>query len=165
MTILNQFSYPLIALGVLLVSLLLLRRLVRVPWRYVAGIEVLLAALFVIGFFVLRPGASDVSTVEEARALIGNGRPTFVEFFSNYCTGCLVARPAVDAVIEQIDGEFNILRINIHSSEGRDLRDQYEFSFTPEFVLFTPQGVEVWRAHVPPGEAELNAARKSVAAS
>jgi thiol-disulfide isomerase/thioredoxin len=159
MSQLNQFSYPIIALIAVIGALVVMRRLIRLRWRYVAGVVVALIFLFSAGFFLLRPGAGDVSDLQTARSMIGNNRPTFVEFFSNYCTGCLLLRPTVDGIVADIDDEFNILRINIHSAEGRALREQYDYSFTPEFVLFDAQGQEVWRDHAPPTLAQLELAR------
>lgn len=68
---------------------------------------------------------------------------------------CLAARPAVDGIVNNIQGDFNILRVDIHTDIGRMLRENLNFSFTPEFVLFNDQGVEVWRGHTPPTPEQL----------
>ena len=161
MALFNQFSYIFIGLIAMALTFLALRISRKVPLRTVIGIEVALAVLLLIGFFALRPGNNDVENAETARVMISsaNDKPTFVEFFSNYCTGCLLARPAVDALVSEIDGEFNIIRVNIHSTVGRDLRNTYGFTFTPEFVLFGPSGQEIWRAHSPPNQDAVERAR------
>lgn len=150
----NQYSFVFLSLGILL-SIGLALRLLNIKWRTVGiSLGVGLVAL-VIGWAVLRPNLSDVNTVEAAENLIANGKPTFVEFFSQYCLGCVAARPEVDALVTQIDDDFNILRVDIHTDFGRALREKYTFSFSPEFVLFDTQGQEVWRAHVPPAKTDL----------
>lgn len=154
----NQYSYVLIAAGVVLgVSILL--RLFRVRWAGVGGIALVLVVLFTTGWLLLRPGASDVDSLEAADALLSNGNPTFVEFFSNYCAGCISVRPAVDSLVENLrtryGDQYNVLRVDIHTTFGRELRRRYGFSYTPEFVLFDGSGNEVWRDHVPPTETEL----------
>ena len=165
MNIFNQFSYPMIAAVVLVVLFLLLRRYNKANWQGIVGAEILAAAIFVGGWALLQPGAGDVNDIDGAQMTLTNGRPTFIEFFSNYCTGCLLMRPSVDQLVEGIDGEFNILRVNIHSEVGRELRQRYAFSFTPEFLLLTPNGNIVWRDHIPPSEGDLALARTNDAAT
>ncbi|MCB9451955.1 MAG: hypothetical protein H6672_10980 [Anaerolineaceae bacterium] len=82
-SVFNQYSFVLISAVVLLVVFGLLRAK-RVSWRITLGALLPLAAVLALGFFVLRPGTSDVNSYTEAVATIANGRPTFLEFFSNY---------------------------------------------------------------------------------
>ncbi len=150
--IFNQYSYVLISLGVLAASIVLLWRYVP-DKRIVAGTMVALVTFSVVGMLLLRPGTSDINSVSAAQAALRNGKPTFMEFFSNYCAGCLAVRPTVDLLVAEIEDEYNILRIDIHTDFGRELRQNFQFTYTPEFVLFDNQGQEVWRAHtIPPRE-------------
>lgn len=158
MQIANQFSF--VIFGVLiLVGLVVFLILCRARWQIVMIAGLSFIALFGTAFLLLRPGASDVDSLEEAEAMLTNGQPTFLEFFSNYCTGCLMARPAVDQLVTEIDaqynGRFNVLRVDIHTPVGRALRERYGFSFTPEFILFNHDGREVWRSHAPPASREI----------
>lgn len=157
---LNQISYPLIASTVVLTILIVTRFILKIQWRYTALIEGAVVLVFVIGFLVLRPGTGDQETLTDIAPVLANDRPTLVEFFSNYCTSCLLLRPTVDQMARDLHDEFNILRINIHSPNGRRLRQQYNFSFTPEFILFDANGQEVWRDHAPPTQTQLDLARK-----
>lgn len=156
--IFNQYSYVLISLAVLIAAVLVLSRFAvsrRIISVTVAGLLVFILA----GYFLLRPGLGDIDSTSAAEAAIQNGKPTFLEFFSNYCAGCLAIRPVVDQIAAELGDEFNILRIDIHTEAGRELRERYKFAYTPEFVLFNPQGQEVWRSHNPPGEVQLALAR------
>jgi thiol-disulfide isomerase/thioredoxin len=150
----NQYSVlwisPLILLGLFVVL-----RLRRAAWRVSLVVMLLAVVVLAAGYLALRPGNSDVDSFTEAAATIANGRPTFLEFFSNYCVGCLASRPAVDTIVADIQGDFNILRVDIHSDFGRILRENLTFSFTPEFVLFNTSGEEIWRSHVPPSQEQL----------
>ena len=159
MDILNQYSYFVISLGIL-AGIILVLRYFSVSRRVIFSAVLGLAALILIGFFLLRPGFSDVNDVATARNIIQNGRPTMLEFFSNYCAGCMAVRPVVEELVSDIEGEFNVIRVDIHSDTGRELRQQLAFSYTPEFILFNQNGEEVWRAHVPPGETELELAHQ-----
>lgn len=150
----NQYSYVFISLGILLAVGLFLRRL-QIRWRYISA--ALVAGGLVLGgaWLLARPSLSDVNDLQAAETLLTNGKPTFVEFFSQYCLGCVSVRPEVERLVAEIDDQFNILRVDIHTNFGRALREKYTFSFTPEFVLFDTQGQEVWRAHVLPSDNEL----------
>lgn len=158
---LQQHSYIFISLGVV-VGLMVLLRFLRVRWRYTLATTGVIATTLTLALFVLRPGLSDVDNLQAAETLLRNGRPTFLEFFSNYCAGCVIARPAVDRLVEDIADEFNILRVDIHTEFGRELRQRYEFSYTPEFVLFDNAGHEVWRDHGPPSPEQLLLVENSV---
>lgn len=159
MNILNQYSYILIFLGSIAATVWILRRFFTIRLLYLVAIVGIICAVFIGGFILLKPALSNVSDIEEAQAQIGNGRPTFVEFFSNYCTGCIVFEPIVSDLVQNIEVDFNVLRVDIHTQVGRGLRQLYEFSFTPEFVLYDAQGNEVWRDHIPPTNSDLNLAR------
>jgi len=153
--IFNQYSYVIISLAVLVTTILVLRYFLT-NWRVIAAAATGLLVLMISGFLLLRPGFSDVNSLSAAETMIQNGRPTFMEFFSNYCAGCLAIRPVVDEMTEEIGDTFNILRVDIHTETGRGLREQYDFSYTPEFLLLDNQGNEIWRSHSPPTEDQLN---------
>ncbi len=150
MNILNQYSYLLIGLVVLAGSHILLRHYLQAQWSKVIIAQGFIVLVFGAGLFLLRPNTNTVSSTDEAVNTLRNGRPTFIEFFSNYCSGCLALNPLVNELINDIEDDYNILRINIHTETGRDLRQRLGFSFTPEFVLYDASGQEIWRDHIPP---------------
>lgn len=154
MNVLNQFSYPLIAAGILLVVYLVLKRFVSL--RIVIAAQITLVLVFAAAFLALRTGEGDSAAVRDFRSVVSNGRPTFIEFFSNFCTACLVLRPTIDDIIVKVGDDYNVLRVNIHSEEGQAMREAYDFSFTPEFVVLDSNGIEVWRDHAPPSESTLS---------
>lgn len=154
MSVFNQFSYVLISAVVLVASVALLRRY-NVDRRMIAVFTVAVIALSVSGALLLRPGNSDVDSVQMARETINNGKPTLLEFFSNYCAGCLAVRPAVDLLAAEFEQELNVVRIDIHSELGREIRQEWGFTYTPEFILLDRNGQEVWREHTLPTREQL----------
>ena len=80
---LQTHSYVFISMGVV-AGLMVALRALRVRWRYVLGTALILSLVLTVGLLILRPGVSDVDSVQAAEAMIHNGRPTFLEFFSNY---------------------------------------------------------------------------------
>ncbi len=164
----NQYSYlTFTAVGAIVLLFVLWRLRVR---RLLIGLVGLaLVAVFAAGWLVLRPGASDVDSVAAAEQVISSGQPTLVEFYSNYCVGCMALRGTVDALVaesgERFGDDLNILRIDIHTELGRALRERYGFSYSPEFVLFGDHGAEVWRSHLPPTMGELQSIVQSGSAA
>ena len=67
----------------------------------------------------------------------------------------MAARRTVDALVANLGDQFNVLRVDIHTTVGRELRALYGFTYSPEFVLFDASGSELWRSNNPPSTAEL----------
>lgn len=153
----NQFSYLWIGLALVL-ALLAVLRWRRVRWWRTLAAAGALAVVFGVGWLALRPGENDISEIQTAEKTLANGRPTFLEFFSNYCMGCIAARPVVDALVDDIQDRFNIMRVDIHTELGRAMRQRYGFSYSPEFVLFDAAGQEVWRSNRPPSADQITLA-------
>lgn len=150
----NQYSYLFLS-AALLLALLIVLRWRHVRWRIVFG-TLFLAAVLLGGIWtVVRQSGGTVETLASAEATLKNGRPTFVEFFSQYCLGCVSARPQVETMVSQIKDDFNILLVDIHTDFGRALRQKLGFSYSPEFVLFNARGEEVWRSNRPPTTDQL----------
>src|SRR5262245_42073122 len=110
----NQYSYVFISLGALL-GMLVILRVLRFQWRLTLASIIAIGTILLVGWLILRPDQSDVNNIDSADMMLTNGKPTFVEFFSKYCLGCVAARPAVETLISNIDDEFNILRVDIHT--------------------------------------------------
>ena len=51
--------------------------------------------------------------------------------------------------MDELENEFGnqllIIRLNIQDRVGRELAPVYMFEFTPTFIFFDAQGVELWR--------------------
>jgi len=159
MALANQFSYILISIVGIAVILFAVRGVFKPKLAVILSLGLVLVIVALALFFVLRPGTGDVTSLEEAERILANGQPTLVEFFSNYCAGCMGVRPTVDALVADLNaarsGGFNVLRVDIHTDFGRTLRERYGFTFTPEFILFDHSGEEVWRGHAPPTLNEI----------
>ena len=154
----NQFSVIWMSLLAVAFVVVLLRWR-RIPWP-VIGLA--LVGILLVGggiYLSIRPGTSDTNTVDESISLINNGRPTFLEFFSNYCVGCLAVKPAVDALASEINDEYDVIRVDIHTALGRELRERFGFSYTPEFILFDVAGEIIWRGNSLPSDEQLSLAK------
>lgn len=150
----NQYSYLFLGAGIVL-ALVMVLRWRQVQWRIVLGTAFVGALLLAGIWVVVRQSGGTADNLESAQATLANGKPTFLEFFSQYCLGCVSARPEVETLVAQIKDDFNILLVDIHTDLGRALRQKLGFSYSPEFVLFNAQGEEVWRSNRPPASEHL----------
>ncbi len=80
--IVNQFSYVLIAIFLVGVASIIVWRVRRVPRWLSVGV---VALALVVVWLVARPTATaEVNSLADAEGLIGTGKPTIVEFLSEY---------------------------------------------------------------------------------
>jgi len=59
---------------------------------------------------------------------------------------CMAAKPIVDGIEAQNRGALSVIRLNVQSKSAQPLLAQYEFQFTPTFILFDGAGVEILRS-------------------
>lgn len=152
MTLLNQFSYLFLAAGLLLglAAWLALTGFSRRKLG-VFGVTVLVLALF---WAWLRPGTGLTHSAAPTELVIREARtPVLVEFYSEYCVGCLAAEATLDALEAEFKGRLSVVRLDMASATGQRLSAQLNAHFTPTFILFDAEGREIWRA-----VGELNAA-------
>lgn len=149
--VLNQFSYVIFSALSLAVAYLGLHAVSKAQPRFNASwLNISLLSLGVIltaGFLFVRPGLGNVQSPAQVQALIQNGRPTVIEFYSNYCIGCMGIEPQMQALTEDLSPTHDVLRVDIHSALGRKLRQEIDFHYTPEIIVFNYQGDEIWRGH------------------
>ena len=73
-----------------------------------------------------------------------DGRPTLLEFYSDYCAACMANRPILDRLEMEVEHRLQILRVNVYDSAiGVALADRYNVTFTPTFILFNEHGQQV----------------------
>lgn len=158
MDILNQYSYVasglFILVGFVAVAWVAARRRPAPSrWPLISSFAFSVGLVLFGGFFALRPGAATVDTMTEVEQLLANNRPTLLQFYSNYCIGCMNVEGQLDALEMEIGATHDVLRVDIHTDFGRELREVLGFSYTPEFILYDPTGQETWRGHeLPPIE-------------
>lgn len=143
-TFFNQYSFLLLAIGLLIVAGIIL--LTRKPkWNDYLAFGMIAGGLL-LAWVILHPRQTalmgDAKMVQE---MIGAGTPMLLEFQSPYCISCTAIKPLVDNLEEELGSQIRILRINVQESVGRELAPVYAFGFTPTFIFFDAEGHEVWR--------------------
>lgn len=141
----NQYSFLLIAAGglVLLAAGLALTGLTRRK----AGAWLVAAAALAVAWLGLRTGPSEFQAADQAELVIRAAeRPVLVEFYSDYCAGCLAAKPTLDALERDLKDHLQVIRLDVASAAGRELGEQLDLRVTPTFILFDTAGREIWRS-------------------
>ena len=143
-TFVNQYSFILLAIGLLIVAGIIL--LTRKPrWNDYLAFGVIVGALL-LAWVIVHPRETplmdDASMVQK---LIGAGTPVLLEFQSPYCISCTAIQPLVDSLEAELGDQVHIIRIDVQESVGRELAPVYAFGFTPTFIFFDAEGHEIWR--------------------
>jgi hypothetical protein len=81
----NRYSFVWVAGFIVMVTAIAMLRTQRFPVWVRVGTPLGLAAVAAVLWLVLRPvGTPEVNTLVDAERLIGTGKPTVIEFFSEY---------------------------------------------------------------------------------
>ncbi len=71
------------------------------------------------------------------------GKLFFVEFYADWCTPCKWMDKTTfknDLVISQLNNNYVPLKLDIESSDGQNLKNQYEVNILPTILIFNSQG-------------------------
>jgi thioredoxin 1 len=137
----NQYSFILAAaLAFLALAWALLRD--GAKGSDLAALGALLLGL-VLAYSIFRPGAGSPAPAIESQ--IGQGTPVLLEFQSEYCLGCMAAKPIVDGIERDYAGRLKVIRINLQQVGAQLLAAKYGCRYTPTFFFFNAQGQQLWR--------------------
>ena len=95
---------------------------------------------FAAAYILLQTPGDTFGSTEEIVALLNDGTPTVVEFYSNHCSVCLISKPKVDEIETRLEGKARVLRLNVMEEAGRDLAIELGVRATPTFFIFDGHG-------------------------
>jgi thiol-disulfide isomerase/thioredoxin len=106
----------------------------------------LLVALLVVALTWLKGslGADDLLDQMARRSLplgeaLGNGRPTLVEFYADWCESCRAMAPAMGQ-LEKRHPELDVVLLNVDNPGWQAELDQWQVTGIPHLQLFDRQG-------------------------
>lgn len=143
--LLNRFSYIILA-TIVLVSMGVY--FARSGFTRTRALALAVAALaFFVAWASLRTGNGTTTSTQAATLVLRDSKePVLIEFYSDFCAGCLAARPAVDSLEREMGDRLRVVRLNVASAAGQDLASQLQVdNRTPSFVLLDSDGNELWR--------------------
>lgn len=74
--------------------------------------------------------------------MIGESRPTLVDFFATWCGPCQMQGPILEQLKNRVGEKANIIKIDV--DKNSDLAAQYNVRSVPTLILFV-NGNPVWR--------------------
>jgi len=123
----------------------------------------LLVVLVLAGAYVfLRTPGDAFASLESLQSELRSGSPTVIEFYSNSCSICLVSKPKVDALERDLEGQAEVLRLNVKEDVGRALAGRWGIRGVPTFVVLDGAG-EV--AYAGAGAPDVEAIKAAVTAA
>eukprot|EP00741_Cyanophora_paradoxa_P008137 tig00001264_g7874.t1 len=117
----------------------------------------LIAALATVAAVVVGVAASNPSgnaptlkTLAERsvaiEAALGNGKPTVLEFYANWCDGCKAMVPDVLALEDKFGDKVNFVMLNVDSPQTFAEIDKYDVDGIPHFEFLSGAGKDLGHA-------------------
>lgn len=100
------------------------------------------------GLMTLKAIAAEAMPYEEAML---NQKPTFIEFYADWCTTCQSTSATVKQLHQQYGEQINFVMLDIDNPKWAPQIAEYKASGVPQFTLVAAehQPVETWVGKVP----------------
>jgi thioredoxin 1 len=125
---------------------------------------ILIVAVIGGAYLFLRTPEGDVTSLAALDEALAAGRPTLLEFYSNGCASCLMAKPIVDRLERDMADQVQVLRLSVNDDAGRAAAGRYGVRAVPTFVVFDAEGGAVAQSSGLPDGSKLRELLGSLAA-
>jgi thioredoxin-like negative regulator of GroEL len=122
------------------------------------------AALLALLLVWLRGGLHPEAPLErlarqspDLQVALGNGQPTLVEFYADWCEACRTMAPAMESLERQRHGALNVVLLNVDNPRWQPELERYGVDGIPQLELFDAAGVDVGRSLGARSATELEA--------
>jgi thiol-disulfide isomerase/thioredoxin len=114
---------------------------------------VVLATLLAAGLLWFRGGLHPEAPLErlarqslDLPVALGNGKPTMVEFYADWCEACRSMAPAMETIEAQHRGQLDIVLLNVDNPRWQAELERYSVNGIPQLELFNAAGEPVGRS-------------------
>jgi thiol-disulfide isomerase/thioredoxin len=125
---------------------------------------VVLAALLAAGLLWSRGGLHPEAPLErlarqslDLQVALGNGKPTVVEFYADWCEACRSMAPAMETIEAQHRGSLDVVLLNVDNPRWQPELERFDVNGIPQLELFNAAGTPVGRSIGARSTAELQA--------
>lgn len=122
------------------------------------------AAALALMLFLVRGGLHPAAPLEQlARqsldlpVALGDGRPTLVEFYADWCEACRTMAPAMASVEQEHHGALDVVLLNVDNPRWQPELERYAVNGIPQLELFNASGDAVGRSLGARSRPELEA--------
>jgi thiol:disulfide interchange protein len=82
----------------------------------------------------------------ELSTALGDGRPTVVEFYADWCEACRAMAPAMDSLERRHREQLDVVLLNVDNPRWQGEVERYEVNGIPHLELFDAAGMAVGRS-------------------
>lgn len=123
-----------------------------------------LAAVLAVLLIWLRGGIHPEAPLErlarqspDLQQALGDGRPTLVEFYADWCEACRAMAPAMDQLEQRHRGSLDVVLLNVDNPRWQTEVERYDVNGIPQLELFNASGQTVGRSIGARSASELEA--------
>lgn len=121
----------------------------RVRNFLIAIVAIVLSVALVLGLRTETTSATLTQLDEQSTPLdvaLSNGKPSFVEFYANWCTVCQKMAPDIAALEKEYAGKLNFVMLNVDNTKWLPEMLRYRVDGIPHFVFLNKDGEAVAQA-------------------
>lgn len=115
-----------------------MKRILQENW-----LMILVVAVLIGGYVFLRTPGDGIESTEAFDTMVTDGTPTLVQFYSNACGACLLAKPAFDRIERDLGDRVQFVRLSVVEGAGRELAVRYGVRSLPTLIVLDGNGLVV----------------------
>ena len=151
--IINQFSFILVAVFLLLFATIISRQILDFKIALVFILIVTISLIFAQIF--LKTKTSEILNVEDLNNSLESHKFSLIQIYSDFWVACLSSKPIVDRLESELPKDINFIRLDINSEPGKYIRNNYQINTVPSYLILNKEKEKIWRQNLNVPSIEL----------